>query len=55
VDFKTATDLRTSLITSYNRLIDIDLTDGTPEKDTFVEAPIEGQLLDIWTGIRIFI
>jgi len=52
VDFKTATDLRTSLITSYNRLIDIDLTDGTPEKDTFVEAPIEGQLLDIWTALE---
>jgi len=38
VEFKTATDLRSSLIESYSDLLDIDLTDGTTEKDIFVEA-----------------
>lgn len=52
MDFKNATDLRTALIASYTKLIDIDLTDGTPEKDIFVEAPIEGQLLDMWSALE---
>lgn len=52
MEFKTATDLRSSLITSYNDLLDVDLTDGTTEKDVFVEAPIEGQLLDIWSALE---
>jgi hypothetical protein len=52
MNFKTSSDLRTSLISSYNSLLDLDFTDGTPERDMFVEAPIEGQLLDIWNALE---
>ncbi len=52
MNFKNASDLRTSMQTSYTQLLDIDLTDGTPERDIFVEAPIEGQLLDMWSAIQ---
>lgn len=49
---KTRTDLRADLIKSYTDLVDLDIeTEGTSERDIFVEAPIEGQLLDIWNGL----
>jgi hypothetical protein len=53
MDFKDSAALRTSLITSYSKTIDIDVsTEGSPERDIFVEAPIEGQLLDIWSALE---
>lgn len=49
---KNREDLRASLIASYNALLDIDVeTTGSSERDIFVEAPIEGQLNDIWVSL----
>lgn len=49
---KTENDLRTELIQAIqDRLPNLDLTQGTPECDLFVEAPIAGSLLDIWNKI----
>ena len=49
---KTSDDIRTDILTSIdNYLPNLDLTEGTPERDLFVEAPLEGQLLTIWNKI----
>lgn len=52
MEFKSANTLRTSLVTRYSNALDIDLTEGTPERDIFVEAPIEAQLIDLWNGLE---
>ena len=52
MDIKTVDEIRTSLIGSYEALVDLDVaTQGTVERDVFVEAPIEGQLLEIWSTL----
>lgn len=49
---KTMSDIRTEIITDLStRLPNIDITEGTPERDIFVEAPIGGQLTSIWDQI----
>lgn len=49
---KTIEELRADIIESYNdRLPDLDLTEGTPERDIFVEAPIAGYLSPAWDAI----
>lgn len=49
---KAIEDIRTELITSYNNLLpQLDLTEGTPERDLFIEAQISGNLQRIWDGI----
>lgn len=49
---KSVVDLRTEIIQEIlNRLPNLDLTEGTPERDMFVEAPIAGQLSSIWQAI----
>lgn len=49
---KSVADIRTEIIQEFsNRLPNIDLTDGTPERDLFIEAPIAGQLKDLWAKI----
>jgi hypothetical protein len=46
---KTIDDLRTEVMTELlNHLPNLDLTEGTPERDLFVEAPISGQLIPAW-------
>ena len=46
---KTANDIRSETIGELlARLPNLDLTDGSPERDMFIEAPIAGQLLDLW-------
>jgi hypothetical protein len=51
MDFKTRDTLISSLINSLESRLTIDLTEGTPERDIFVEAPTTGQLLDIWNAL----
>jgi len=52
MDIKTRADLRNSLLETYDRLLDLDVaTEGSVERDIFVEAPIEGQLIEIWEGL----
>lgn len=52
MNFKEPAEIRQDLVTSYNKLIDVDLSEGTTERDAFVEAPTEGQLKQIWTGLQ---
>jgi len=49
---KNTNDIRTDLLNELNTALpDLDLTEGTPERDMFVETPITGQLSGIWDGI----
>jgi hypothetical protein len=52
MDFKTRDSLTSALISALQARLNIDLTEGTPERDIFVEAPVTGQLLDIWTALE---
>lgn len=52
MDFKTRDTLTSGLITSLESRLNIDLTEGTSERDIFVESPVTGQLLDIWSGLQ---
>ena len=46
---KTIDELRTDLANALlTRIPNIDLTDGTPERDMFIEAPVSGQLITLW-------
>ena len=46
---KTINELRTDLVDGLlTRIPNIDITDGTPERDMFIEAPISGQLITLW-------
>ena len=47
--YKTPADVRTEIIKKYNDYIpQLDLTEGTPERDIFVEAPLEGFITPLW-------
>jgi len=49
---KSLTEIRTDLITSINTLLpNLDLTEGTPERDMFVEAQISGNLQNLWNTL----
>lgn len=49
---KTIDTIRNELMTEFlNRLPNIDLTEGTPERDMFIESPISGQLMTLWDNI----
>jgi len=49
---KTASDIRSEIINSLITLLpNLDLTVGSPERDMFIEAPITGQLLNLWGKI----
>lgn len=49
---KTIEEIRQDLITNLNtRLENLDLTEGTPERDMFVESQISGSLENIWAEI----
>ena len=48
---KTVTDISTALIAEFNRRIpSLDLSEGTEERDIFVEAPIAGALSDLYAN-----
>ncbi|HRZ18858.1 MAG TPA: baseplate J/gp47 family protein, partial [Methanofastidiosum sp.] len=49
---KTVDQIRTELVEAFlQRLPNLDLTDGTPERDIFIESPIAGQLITLWDAI----
>jgi hypothetical protein len=49
---KTVVDLRSEMLLELlSRLPNMDLTEGTPERDLFVEAPIAGQLMTLWQKV----
>ena len=49
---KTIDTIRNELMTSFlNRLPNIDLTEGTSERDMFIESPISGQLMTLWDNL----
>jgi hypothetical protein len=49
---KTLDDIRTEVMTELlNHIPNLDLTEGTPERDLFVEAPIAGQLIPLWNDL----
>jgi len=49
---KSASDIRSEIITALLTLLpNLDLTDGSPERDMFIEAPLEGQLSTLWDNI----
>lgn len=50
---KSIEDIRTDLVTQYNELIpQLDLTEGTPERDIFIEAQISGNLQQSWDTLE---
>lgn len=49
---KTISEIREDILSSLkSKLPTLDLTEGTPERDIFVEAPIAGQLINLWNKI----
>ena len=49
---KKVDDIRTEISNELlTRLPNLDLTEGTPERDMFVEAPIAGELTTIWDQV----
>ena len=49
---KTVDDIRTDLDREIgNVLPNLDISSGAPERDMFIEAPIAGQLLDLWNSV----
>lgn len=47
--YKTLSEIRTEIIEKYNDYLpQLDLTEGTPERDLFVEAPLEGFIYPLW-------
>lgn len=49
---KTTDDIRTDLVREISDVLpNLDISSGSPERDLFVEAPIAGQLLDLWNKI----
>lgn len=50
---KTREEIRQDLLTALNNMLpDLDLTEGTPERDMFIESQISGSLSNIWDGIN---
>lgn len=49
---KTIDTIRNELMTAFlTRLPNLDLTEGTPERDMFIESPISGQLMTLWDSL----
>jgi hypothetical protein len=49
---KNTNDIRTDMMEELlNRIPELDLTEGTPERDIFIEAPISGSLIDVWNEV----
>jgi len=49
---KSESDIRNEIIYELStRLPNLDLTEGTPERDLFIEAPLTGQLSELWNKI----
>lgn len=49
---KTVEELRSEMTTEILRYLpNLDLTEGTPERDIFIEAPISGQLITLWNKL----
>lgn len=49
---KTVSDIRALLMSEFQlHLPNVDITEGTPERDMFIEAPIAGQLKPLWDDI----
>jgi len=49
---KSANEIRNEIIDALlAKLPNLDLTEGSPERDLFIEAPLEGQLQDLWEKI----
>src|SRR5574343_241629 len=49
---KSISDMQNELITAFNNLVPtLDLSEGTPERDIFIEAPISGQLTNLWSQL----
>jgi uncharacterized phage protein gp47/JayE len=49
---KSSSDIRNETITALLTLLpNLDLTDGSPERDMFIEAPLAGQLSTLWENI----
>lgn len=49
---KTSEDVRSGMLATLDEYLpNFDLTTGTPERDLFIEAPLEGQLNTIWEQI----
>jgi len=49
---KTAEDIRSDISTEFeNKLPNLDISEGAPARDLFIEAPISGQLLNLWNKI----
>lgn len=47
---KSVQDMQTEMVSALNRLIpEMDLSEGSPERDVLVEAPISGQLINLWS------
>lgn len=47
---KSVSDIRSEMITALNSFVPtLDLSDGSPERDIFIEAPISGQLANLWS------
>ena len=47
---KSISDIRTEMVTTFNDMVPtLDLSEGTPERDIFIEAPISGQLMSLWS------
>lgn len=50
---KSREEIRQDLLTALNNMLpDLDLTEGTPERDMFIESQISGSLSNIWDGIN---
>lgn len=44
--------MQNEMITAFNNLVPtLDLSEGTPERDIFIEAPISGQLTNLWSQL----
>jgi len=49
---KTISDIRNDIVTAYGAHVpSLDLSTGTPEREMFIEAPIAGQLINLWNKV----
>ena len=49
---KTISDIRNDIVTAYSAHIpSLDISTGTPEREMFIEAPIAGQLINLWNEL----
>lgn len=52
MDFKTRETIQSDLKSALEDKLNLDLTEGTTERDIFVEVPVEGQLVNVWTALE---